>query len=343
MRNSYQTPDTPLILPSGQPRFGFFKKPPSDVNWRDYDSRDPLGNARPEWTKNFRFKHFDFYGVQTPDMVFGCALIRLGLVNMAFAYVFDKASKQFSEWSRLSPLDLHLHLDTRPDGQSRFQKGRSEVVSHRDSKLHRLTFNIDEQRNGEVLIDIADKDLLALCTPIANTGFSYAQKASGMSVSGGILWHGKHYEINPLTAGSCHDWTAGFLRRETFWNWLYVTGHLPDGRTLCLNVSCGVNETSFSENGYWLDGQFQSLATAAFSYDKRAPESAGWTVQTSDGTLFAQFQPEGAKKEHLDRCVMSSRFTQCFGGVKGFLQTSAGERIDLSSCYGWCEDHYAKW
>lgn len=281
--------------------------------------------------------------MQTPDMVFGCALIRLGLVNMAFAYVFDKESRQFSEWSSLSPLDAHLQMDTRPEGQTRYRKGQLELVSHRDANAHRLTFTIDAMRHGEVLIDIADQDLLALCSPIANTGFAYAQKAPGMPVSGRIVWNGKCYDIDPVSAGSCHDWTAGFLRRETFWNWLYVTGRLPDGRSLCLNVSCGVNETSFSENGYWLDGRFTPLALVVFEYDKSDPASADWTVRSAEGALSVEFKPEGAKKEHLNHWVMSSRFTQCFGGVSGVLITPEGERLDLGNCYGWCEDHYAKW
>ena len=55
------------------------------------------------------------------------------------------------------------------------------------------------------------------------------------------------------------DWTAGYMRRHTYWNWTATACRLPDGRILGLNLSCGVNETSFTESYFLLDGQMTKV------------------------------------------------------------------------------------
>lgn len=302
-----------------------------------------MGSPRAQFTKRFGFKHFEFYGVQTPDMLFGCGLVRLGLVNLAFCYVFDRTRSALSEWSRLLPLDGGLQADTRPLGCTRYAHGDARITSTRDQQTHALEFEIGAHRRGKISIETFERDVVGLCTPIANTGFAYAQKTAGMPVEGFINWDGRVYPIKRESAGVVHDWTAGYLRRETCWRWVCATGVLGSGEPFCLNASCGVNETSYSENGYWIDGQFFPIGLVQFQYDRTRPDSAPWTITSSDGRLALHFKPMGAKREHQNRLIMASRFTQCFGDFSGHIVDVHGDVIDLSGLSGWCEDHYAKW
>lgn len=333
----------PLIRPDGQPRWGRLQPLPTDINWKDYDWRNAMGAKRAAFGKQFGFKHFEFFGIQTPQIVFGSGLVRLGLVNLAFAYVFDKKKAELSEWSRLSAFDQHLRIDTRPKGHTSYQSPDATFDSRRTPAIHQLAFTIGAQRRGRLSIHTENHDVVGLCTPIANTGFAYAQKTAGMPVEGFVNWDGKVYPVDPKTAGCCHDWTAGYLRRETFWKWVCISGVLGNGQTFCLNASCGVNETSHSENGYWIDGQFTPIGLVEFDYDRDRPEQSMWTITSNDGRLQLRFKPAGSKKEHQNRLVMASRFTQCFGEFSGHLVDRGDDLIDLGGLWGWCEDHYAKW
>lgn len=55
------------------------------------------------------------------------------------------------------------------------------------------------------------------------------------------------------------------MRRETCWNWACLSGVL-DGVEIGLNLSCGVNETSFSENCLWLNRILLPVSGVHFVY-----------------------------------------------------------------------------
>lgn len=55
------------------------------------------------------------------------------------------------------------------------------------------------------------------------------------------------------------DYSAGYMRPETWWNWAFVSGSV-DGKAIWSNVSCGVNETSYSENCALVDESFPSAS-----------------------------------------------------------------------------------
>ncbi len=278
-------------------------------------------------------------------MVFGCGLVRLGFMNMAFAYVFDKTEGKLSEWSSRQLFDRHLFLDSKPLGHSRFTKGSLRIDTIRSASEHVMEFDLGGAlpRRGRIAIHTAGNDILALATPVANVGFTYAQKTAGMPVQGEVIWDGQQYDISPESAGCYHDWTAGFLRRETFWNWACAAGVLEDGRTCCLNLAAGVNETGCAENGIWLAGRFYPLGLSAFDYDRDRPDSTAWRIVTDDNAVDVTFTPRGAKTEHVNAGLLASQFTQCFGAFNGRVKTACGQTIQLREMGGWCEDHYAKW
>lgn len=47
-----------------------------------------------------------------------------------------------------------------------------------------------------------------------------------------------------------------------------------------LNLSCGVNETSFTENCYWLDGELLKVDSVRFDFDRDQPLRPGPSVHT---------------------------------------------------------------
>src|SRR5205807_1843203 len=120
-----------------------------------------------------------------------------------------------------------------------------------------------------------------ICTPAGPTGWVYARKTAGHAISGELQWNGRRIDLTPLALRGHHDWSAGYMRRHTFWNWGCLAGQLPDGRVLGMNISCGVNETSFTENCFWVDGVLHKLDTVHFDYERRDLMTP-WRVRSFD-------------------------------------------------------------
>ncbi|HEX4856061.1 MAG TPA: DUF2804 domain-containing protein [Limnobacter sp.] len=334
-----------LINEQGQPLWGRLSELPDHINWRDYDCRSPLGQRRAEWTKPYLFKHFDFYGAVGEGFTFGCGMIRLGFLNSLFAYVHTPSGMHKVQFDL--PLDWGFQADFRPLGETTwfhpFRK-RHWARSIRTENHRQLEFSLGPDFHGNVAIACSSSSTLALNTPIANTGFAYAQKTSGWPVSGEICWNGRVFKLNPLNDGCYHDWTAGFLRRETFWNWACASGRASEDQPLIsVNLARGVNETSAHENTIWVDGALHELPLVLFEYDRddvRKP----WRVYSQCGAVDLQFRPEGSYSDHRQAWVLASRFNQCLGKFSGVVRLpSNGTEYRLDGLKGWCEDHYAKW
>ncbi|HEY1058598.1 MAG TPA: DUF2804 domain-containing protein [Limnobacter sp.] len=334
-----------LIQPNGQPRWGRFDALPDNINWRDFDARTALGRPRPAWVKPWLMKHFDFYGLSAPGFTFGLGLVRLGLVNSVFAYMVQHGNLR----QRLQfdlPLDMGLTVDYQPLGTSHWKHPwlkQHWVRSHRESTLRRLEFSLGPHFSGEVELLCTPGEVLSMNTPIGNTGFAYAQKTSACLVRGQIRCGTSATEL-PEHTGCYHDWTAGFLRRETFWNWACATGMDDTAQTrLSINLARGVNETSAHENVVWVDGQRHDLPLVLFDYD-RDNVLKPWRVYSQCGQVDLQFTPIGSIDDHRNLGVLASRFNQCHGEFSGTLAVAGlGRTFQLNSLTGWCEDHYAKW
>ena len=49
------------------------------------------------------------------------------------------------------------------------------------------------------------------------------------------------------------------MRRETNWNWASLSTMDDRGRQIGFNAAAGMNETSFTENGVWVDGRLHLM------------------------------------------------------------------------------------
>jgi hypothetical protein len=183
---------------------------------------------------------------------------------------------------------------------------------------------------------------MRLCTRAGATGWVYARKTAGLGMTGTLRWDDATYDLGALGIYGHHDWSAGFMRAETFWNWGCLAGRTADGRIAGLNVSCGVNETSVTENCFWIDGRLHKVDTVAFDYDQRDLMKP-WRLRSADGRVALDFAPEGMHVERLNALVLATNFHQLFGRFSGTLTTAAGESIAIDRMLGFCEDHYAKW
>ena len=168
--------------------------------------------------------------------------------------------------------------------------------------------------------DKSDTNPIRICSRAGYKGWVYTQKTAPIKVSGEIVYKGRRIPLSSPDYMGLIDWTAGYMRRETFWNWAASAAVLPDGRSFGMNLSCGVNETSFTENGFWVDGKLTKISTVNFQFN---PENFydQWEIKSADNKIELVFFPEQHREENINAAVIATRFTQLMGVFKGTLKT----------------------
>jgi hypothetical protein len=336
-----------LVDRAGNVRFGIFEDPILEVNHADYRLTDPFGRPRGRLARRFAYKQFQFLGALSEDLVFGCAIADLKYIATAFVYCYDPRTRRHAEASFRRLLGAGVRLTDTPESGTTSFRTRADVIEmHADPEARRRRLVVALARGVAVdaTFDEAPSAIepLRICTRAGPTGWVFARKTAGQRVTGTLRWQDRSYDLGALRLHGHHDWSAGFMRRQTFWNWGCLAGVAADGRVLGMNVSCGVNETSFTENCFWVDGRLHKLDSVAFEYD-RDDLMRPWRVRSFDGRLQLEFHPEGRHVERLDAKVLATNFHQLFGRYHGWLATASGERIAVAGMLGYMESHYAKW
>ena len=192
-----------------------------------------------------------------------------------------------------------------------------------------------------VLDESGNFDPLALCVRAGYEGFHFTQKATALICNGTVEWGDKKIVLEEIGALASVDWSAGYMRRETFWNWGSLSCKLPDGRRLGFNLAAGVVETGFTENAVWIDGKMHKVDMVDFQFD-RYHNNHAWILRSNDGIINLHFEPAGQRKEKTNAIIAATNFTQNFGRYYGEIIVN-GETIHLDGEWGFTEDHYAKW
>lgn len=336
-----------LINREGDAKFGIFDHAVSEVNYRDYDLRSPMDRRRGPLARHFGFNQFQFLGGLSDSLIFGCAIVNIRLVGQAFLYFYEPNTRRYAEFSFRTPLALGTHFDQRPeDGTATFRSGgnRFAMTATADPQQRQLWVRLANGIEVDAVFDEGAPRIqpMWISTPAGPGGFVFARKTAGASVSGVVRWEGKTFDLSELGMLGHNDWSAGYMRRDTFWNWGCLAGRLEDDRVVGINVSCGVNETGHSENCFWLDGVLHRLGPVSFAYDRR-DLMKGWQLSDSQGRLDLRFTPEGAHVEKVHALVIATNFHQLFGRYHGTLTTIDGETVELKGLLGYAEKHYAKW
>ncbi len=336
-----------LIDATGEIRYGVFAEPILEVNYRNYTLLSPLDRPRGRLARHFGFNQFQFLGGLSDSLIFGCAIADMKIAASAFLYFYEPTTGGFANFSFMAPLAVGCRFDQRPeDGSTTFSwRGNSiAITATATPQQRRLLVSLTSGVRVDATFDESRPRIapMAICTGAGAGGWVFARKTAGASVSGTVEWQGRRIDLAQLAMLGHNDWSAGYMRRETFWNWGCVAGRLPDGRIVGMNISCGVNETSYTENCFWVDGTLERVGIAAFEYD-RHDLMKPWKLRTGDGRVDLVFTPEGRHSEKVNALVLASNFHQLFGRYQGRLVAADGESIQLDGQLGYMERHYAKW
>ena len=335
-----------LIDEQGKPTFGVFDQSIEEVNLQQYVHRTPMGKRAGPWSSWVGFKQFQYFGVISDQLMFGCALAHLRHTAVAFAYVYEPDRGMVVERSVQAPFGVGASLNRSPiEGQSKFNfLGLNVQLGYeREPRKKSIRLKMGDRLHVDASFDEtqAGFEPMSLCTRIGRNGWVYAHKVAGVPVEGQIRVEGREFSLGEIGAFAHHDFSAGYMRRETFWNWACLSGRTQKGVDVGLNVSCGVNETSFSENCLWIDGRLVPVGLCRFDYEWDEPLRP-WRISTHDRAVDLLFTPKGQHKERLQLAFAASDFKQVFGVCEGVIRDGDREHR-IEKIHGFVEDQYAKW
>lgn len=329
-----------FLQPGHEPSYGLITEPVGKINYRDYVFYNPLGKRVSNWRRRLAFKQFQFYGVSSKEWILGCAIADLKYLTAAFYYRYHFPTQSFYRYSCKQPFNYRNRVNLTPDeGEWYLKHGKNSFRMH--AKNHTRHLEIDLANGEQVNLSLLEQHTnpLRLCTRTGINGWTYTQKNAGLMVNGELSCSLGKVNLD-RTLGN-YDWSAGFMRHETFWNWASLGGKSQEHGLFGINVSAGVNETSFNENCYWLAGKRHQLNSVSFIYS-RQNLSALWKIHSADGRLNLSFTPFGAHRERVNAIFLASNFQQLFGQFSGSLLLADGRTLHIEEV-GLVEEHYAKW
>lgn len=335
-----------LIQPNGLPRYGIFPTAPAEINYRDFDFRSPLGRQLGALAKWRRFHQFQYFGLLSEELIGGCALADLSLLAIGFVYLYHPASGRMLTRQFKLPLGLGCEFSQQPDdGVCQLRQGHNLLRMENDAAngTKRLLVELDDGMRIDALFSEHEPRFqpMHICTPTAVNGWVYAQKVAGVRCQGRSSSSLGEFDLAAIDAFAHHDWSAGYMRPETHWNWACLSGPVGAQR-IGLNLSCGVNETSYTENCYWLDGELVKVDTVRFDFDRRQPLQP-WRIRSYDGQVELAFEPHGLYQERLNLGLMATNFKQIFGRFQGRVRPPGQPEIPIDKLWGFVEDQYVKW
>lgn len=335
-----------LIKADGQPHYGQFAAAPTRVNYRDFDFRSPMGRPLGRLAKWRRFHQFQYFGLLSDELIGGCALANLSLAGIGFVYLFHPASGRMIERQFKLPLDFGSQFSQQPnDGvcELRWGDNRLRLENHPEPLEKSLLVELDDGTRIEARFSEVEPVFqpMCLCTPTAVNGWVYAQKVAGVRCHGTVRSALGDFDLQAINAFAHHDWSAGYMRPETFWNWACLSGQAGTQR-VGLNLSCGVNETSFTENCFWLDGELLKVDTVRFEFDRQQPLQP-WHIRSCDGQVELRFEAHGLHEERTNLGLLASNFKQIFGRFTGVLRPFGRAALPIDNLWGFVEDQYVKW
>lgn len=288
--------------------------------------------------RRLHHKRWHYVGLGNDEVFIGVAIVDVGWVSSAFAYVFDRRERRLlADWTQDGLPVLQAGVSDAPlAGAQAWFRGPGARLSLRHVAPDALLLDV----TAPGLRIEASLDLQGMAPPLLaigpiDGGLAHAtQKTTALPVRGWAQAAGRPFPLD--SAWAAVDASNGLLARETAWRW--ASAHAPG---LGFNLQQGY--FGGHENVLWLDGQPIALGAATFEFDAARPLDP-WRVRTADGVLDLVFTPEGARTADKDLGIAASRYVQPVGTFSGTVRASpAAAPRAVQRLLGVTEDHHSRW
>ena len=335
-------PPEKIVDDKGDVIFGLFNRPVTLINGKDYVYFDEMDREVRGRKKLRKIHKFNFFGIISEQRIIGLAVVDLSYLGNAFIYLYDRKNKKIYEHNYKSPFSKGVTFtDYTGKGKISYINGKTKFIVNQqiEKNIREVAVNLQGLKLEFTMEDNYQKfQPLSICARNSYSGWTYTQKKVGSEITEGRLeFNGETYDLKG--AKTVFDWTNGYLRRDTYWLWAAATGTIGDDK-LGFNFSNGVNETSFTENGIWVNGKLIPVNGINIIYNRFNPNTR-WKVFTQDKKVDLTFTPQGARRERINAMIIKSNFYQFFGEYEGTIEID-GKKSDVKAT-GFAEKHYAKW
>ena len=360
-----------LVEPSGLVHTGWFDAPVLDPNLEQAPAAHALSGLRDTplaWLERgaraWRMKRWHYTSVVTDNVLFACAVVDVGYLGNAFAYVVDRKTGKKHEYSTLTPTAAGVTIaKSSIDGASRIRWpgfGRIELGYDARDKERTIEVALDGTRGPFARPSLSAsyriRDAGTLPAPIVVVEetepgrWLYTHKCYGLEAKGAVR-AGDIVDDGSSGSGLAGlDWNKGFRPRETHWNWAAASGRSRTGAVVGFNLTAHrkpgerVNHAGddATDCALWVDGRVRKLERVQFEYD-RARLLEPWRIYDEDGKVELRFHPAGERAEDVNLAVVVSRFHQPYGRFEGTLEDANGTLHVLDNVYGVVEQHFARW
>ena len=339
-----------LMNQQGLTSFGYFDQA-MDLGLSQFQYFNNMDKPANRLSRYFNYKQFQFVSINSGDYIIGVAIADIRYLGNGFCYVYDVKNNTLLEENWLRPPKLGYQTTPSPvDGAAFIGTEKNHIHINIVNGQWQLIINT-AHLSVDVTISPSDESLpLALSSPTAYNGWTYTQKHNALTVEGQLLVNNEPQDLSQALAG--YDFSAGYMRRETSWRWASINTYLTDGTKLGLNLATGVNESGFSENCCWLDGQRYYLPAVHFDFQRQRSKeqnNSPWFITSHEKTAAGNavvelsFEPLNCRQERLNLYVLKSNFRQYIGYYSGVIYTPDGNKIMIDKLLGLSEDHFARW
>lgn len=362
-----------LIMAGGQPRYGRHPHGVNHINYQDFDYLSPMGKTRSHWAKRLRLNQFQFILCYLEPYILSLGIVKTGLSSYAFCSLWSAQDGWHFDRRWLHPLGGKTRCGLIPDTSPfKFQHKDNFLNIEPQLKGRRISINLPKLCEADLFIEDKKAIPLSLCSRAGYDGFTFTQKRSGVRVTGQLHLAKESLTNKPpfnLEGQAIVDWSAGFMRKHTFWNWANAFGSVSIGDqnkhlSWALNLAAGVNDTGINENALWLGQQLYALPNVLFEFDRQSLNSP-WHIYAENNQVELYFTPIAQRQEKLNLGFSASHFKQLYGKLTGTIHIHSlipiepfgnspndsttqtlhlnNNRLPLYSTVSIVEDHYAKW
>lgn len=323
-----------LIQEYGQPHYGRFKEPVSEINREDYHNpflAHPL-------KKKLRYKKFSFMGIQHEAFSVGFAVVDMALIGHGFYYCYDRETEQSDDFNALRPVILSTQVEeaTQKNQFNYFKSAQIEIYTKQTKKARNVLIRRKNQILCEAEIDCREREPLYMCSPTGVRGWTYTHKSVALPVKGYVHFKNQKIEFNQNTLASIDD-SCGYLRPDTEWFWLSCQAFIH-GQKIGINFASGVNESVGNENCVWIDGKIYAMDDVIFD---RINERT-WQIYTLNRSIDLTVYTTWRRYENVNTTILASEFSQWMAMIDGRI-TINEQQIEFSSVYALLEEHFTKW
>jgi hypothetical protein len=317
---------------------------PTAVGW----SRQPLHSCNLSGYP-LRKKQWNYWCITSPTHLFSITLSNIDYMGLAFAYVLDYQSKNFTEQTVSTLLGKGFEMNQTVAGKLEFGHPQMDVCL--DDRGEMIDIRVSSANFGGKAMQAEFQiqrppahETLNVVIPWSRDRFQFTSKQECLPAQGWVRIGLQEIHFQADESFACLDFGRGVWKYASSWNWAAFSGRSV-GHVIGANMGGKWTDgTGYTENGLVVDGKLIKIGEdLAFEYDS-ANFMHPWKIYTPNSDLIRlEFTPFYERVAKTEAVILRSEVHQMIGTYSGEIRDEAGNRYPVDKLVGWAEEHHALW